>query len=104
MPGTRLPVPDLSMAAMPGEMLAPKDGHGNECPDTLLIVTCYEAPVIRILPDGKPGTRGAPRGHDLGIGPRFGPDPFEEIEYEGVNGVRQRGLASGVECAEVLGA
>ncbi len=74
-------VPDLSIAAMLGEILASKSSHGNDCSDTLLMVTSYEAPLIGILPDRKPGTRSAPRGHDLGIGLRTGPDPFEEIEY-----------------------
>lgn len=76
-----LHLPDLSMGAMLGEILAPMCGQGNESSDTLLVVTCYEAPLIGFLPDWKPGTRGVPRGHDIGIGPRFGPDPFQEIKY-----------------------
>jgi hypothetical protein len=81
------------MAAMLGEMLAPKGSHGNEGSDTMLMVTRYEAPLVGILPGGQPGTRGAPRGHDLPIGLRLGPDPFEEIESQGIDGIRQRGLS-----------
>jgi hypothetical protein len=62
----------MRMAAMLGEMLAPKGSHGNEGSDTMLMVTRYEAPLVGILPGGQPGTRGAPRGHDLPIGLRLG--------------------------------
>jgi hypothetical protein len=75
------------MGTIPGEMLLPKGGQGDDCSDALLESTHYEAPITGILPDWKTGTRGAPRGHDLGIGLRIGPDPFEEVEYQGVNGI-----------------
>ena len=78
------------MTAMLGEILVPHGGNGYECSDTLLMVTRYEAALIGILPDGKSRTRGTPCGHDLNVGPRSGPDPFEEIEYQGVDGIRQR--------------
>ena len=80
---------------MPGEMLLPKGGQANDCSDAVLESTRYEAPITGILPYRKAGTRGAPRGHDLGIGLRIGPDPFEEIEDQGVDGIRQRNLGWG---------
>jgi hypothetical protein len=60
------------------QMLAPKGGYGDACSDTPLEVTPDEALFVGILPDRQAGTGGPPCGHDLGIGLRSGPDPFEE--------------------------
>ena len=84
------------------QMLAPEGGHGNACSDTLLRAACDEAARVGILPDWKTGARGPPCGHDLGIGPRSGPDPFEEIEYQGVDGIRRGGLSHAATVARVV--
>jgi hypothetical protein len=80
------------MPAMLGEILAPQSGHGDECSDSVLMMTRYEAPLVGILPDRKSGTRGAPCGHDVSVGLRLRSDPCEKIEYQGFDGIRQLGL------------
>jgi hypothetical protein len=75
------------MGTMLREMLAPKGSHGNDRSDALLVMTGDEALLIGILPDWESGTRGAPGSHDLRVRLRLGPNPFEEIEDQGADGI-----------------
>ena len=94
---------DLSARAMLSEMLAPKRGHGDADSEAFLVMTPYEATFTGVLPDWKTGTGGPPCVHDLRIRPRFSSDPFEQIEYQGFDRIRQRGLSSGDPSTEVPG-
>ncbi len=49
-----------------------------------------EAPVVGVLPHGEARARRPPRLHDLVVGARTGPQPFEEIEDQAVDGVGHR--------------
>src|SRR5438105_5370360 len=60
--------------------------HDNHRAVTRFVAAREEAAFGRVLPDGKARTRRPPRVEDLGIRPRLGPDPLEQIEDEAVDG------------------
>jgi hypothetical protein len=82
------------MGPMLGEMLTPKGGHGDELSETLLTMPPYEATLDSVLPNRKTGAGGSPCVHHFRIRPRSASDPFEQIEYQGLYRIRQRGLSS----------
>jgi hypothetical protein len=59
---------------------------------SLIASTHDEPPSIGILPDGEARAGRAPGVEHLGVGARRPADPLEEIEYEGLDGVRQQDL------------
>jgi hypothetical protein len=90
------------MGAMPSEMLTPKDGHGDELSEALLIVPLYEPTLSGIFPNRKTGARRSPCVHHFRIRPRSGSDPFEQIEYQRFYRIGQRGLSSSGLSSRVL--
>lgn len=56
-------------------------------------MTRYESTLIGVLPDWKTGAGSPPCVHYLRIRPRFGSDPFEQIENQGFYRIRQRSLS-----------
>src|SRR5262249_31337060 len=61
--------------------------HGDDGPDTLAMLTLDETTVVGVLPHGKARARAAPGVHDFGVRSRLGTDPFEKVEYQGVDEV-----------------
>jgi len=55
-----------------------------------------EPPVRRVFPYGKLGARRPPRIEHLGVGPRAGAHPFEEVQDQGLNGVGHEESVSGL--------
>jgi len=55
------------------------------------VVTRDEASVVRVFPDGESRTRRTPRVEHLGVGTRFWPDPFEEVEDQRLDGAGSSG-------------
>jgi hypothetical protein len=87
---------------MLGEMLSPEDGQRDDLAETVVMMPPYEAALGSVLPNRKTGAGGSPCGHYLRIRPRFGSDPLEQIEYQGFDRVRQRGLSTSDATAQDL--
>jgi hypothetical protein len=54
-----------------------------------------EASFIGVFPDRKARARRPPGFDDLGVGPWGRADPFEQVEDQSIDGIRQGSLLSG---------
>jgi hypothetical protein len=51
------------------------------------LVACDKASVVGVLPHGQARARRPPRVEHLRVRARFGSDPFEEVENQGIDAV-----------------
>ena len=89
---------DLIVAVADGAILrkkvAPLLGEANESAASFFVPPVDKATFVRVLPHGQPRARSAPSLHHLCVWLRIGSDPFQEIEDQWLERIRQGSLHS----------